>query len=117
MNEATYTGTCHCGAVRFRVITDLSAAGRCNCSYCKRRGSILHQVPADNFILDTGEDNLSTYGNRDFSKHFFCSTCGIHCFTRSHFEEHEFVVVNLGCLDDVDYDNLNPPLFDGARLL
>lgn len=117
MNEATYAGNCHCGAVRFEVATDLSNPGRCNCSFCRRRGTVLQQVPPEKFHLSAGEDSLSKYGNREFSKHYFCRVCGIHCFTKAHLEDKNFVVVNLGCLQGVEIEQLEPQLFDGARLL
>jgi len=30
----TYTGGCHCGAVRYRVTAKLESAITCNCSIC-----------------------------------------------------------------------------------
>lgn len=36
------SGACHSGAVRFRarLPNGLNDAGRCNCSYCRRRGAV-----------------------------------------------------------------------------
>ena len=117
----TYTGHCHCGAVQFEVDTDLSGPFRCNCSFCSRRGTTIEIVPATRFRLISSENALTKYGKRDFSKHFFCRTCGIQCFTRltvnMKLENEPSVGVNLGCLDGVDLSTFEAQLFDGAHAL
>jgi hypothetical protein len=112
----TYAGHCHCGSVTFEVDTDFAGLFRCNCSFCARRGAVVDKVPAASFRLVKGEASLGRYGNRDFSKHFFCSTCGIQCFTRITREAEESVAVNVGCLEGVE-GLPEPRLFDGANLL
>ncbi len=117
----TYSGHCHCGAVHFEVDTDVSAPFRCNCSLCVRRGTTIEIVPASQFRLISGEAALTRYGSREFSKHYFCRTCGIQCFTRltvnMKLENEPSVGVNLGCLDGADVESLTPALFDGAHAL
>ena len=113
----TYEGTCHCGSVEFRVESDLANPVRCNCSFCVRRGALLKKVPADQFELTKGDEFLSVYGNRDFSDHFFCKICGIHTFTRITHDDSRSVVVSLACLGDVDIDEFEVRIFDGATLL
>jgi hypothetical protein len=36
----TYTGGCHCGAVRFEVDVEEHRAVECNCSICTKKGFI-----------------------------------------------------------------------------
>lgn len=117
----TYKGSCHCGAVQFEVDTDLSGAFRCNCSLCTRRSTAIEIVPATQFKLLQGEAALTQYGKRDFSKHFFCSTCGIQCFTRLavnlKLEPVPSIGVNIGCLEGADLGKRELPVFDGAHML
>lgn len=112
-----YHGNCHCGAVQFDVNADLDTSMKCNCSFCIRRGSTLLRVDPEEFQLTSPESALGVYGNREFSDHYFCKTCGIHCFTRISRETGNAVVVNAGCLQGVDAYALTPTLFDGANKL
>jgi hypothetical protein len=113
----TYSGRCHCGAIGFEVDADFAELFRCNCSFCTRRAAVMHKVPATRFRVVKGEESLVRYGNRDFSKHFFCGTCGIQCFTRITRGTEESVALNVGCLEGVDRELPEPRLFDGANLL
>lgn len=112
-----YSGRCHCGAVTFEVETDFENLFRCNCSFCARRGAVMDKIPVTRFRVIKGEKNLGRYGKRDFSKHFFCATCGIHCFTRISRGADESVAVNVGCLEGLERELPEPRLFDGAKLL
>lgn len=40
-----FEGSCHCGAVRFEVETELDHVRICDCSICRRRGALNHRVP------------------------------------------------------------------------
>lgn len=112
-----YSGACHCGKVRFEVDTDLSDPVRCNCSFCVKRGALLQRVLAPAFSLQGGEDELTRYGERSFSDHYFCKHCGVHVFTRLVRKGEQNVVVNLACLDGLDISSIEPRVFDGANLL
>lgn len=74
-------------------------------------------MPAENFVLVNGRDLLREYGNRSFSRHFFCSRCGVHAFTRSTRKGEDAVIVNIACIEGVDPMDYSPRLFDGAALL
>jgi hypothetical protein len=112
------TGGCHCGRVRYEVETDLAQVISCNCSICSKTGSWLTFVPAANFKLVSGGDNLTDYQfNKKIIHHLFCSTCGIRSFARgSGPGDQEMVAVNVRCLDDVDLAAISPALFDGKSL-
>ena len=112
-----HSGRCHCGGVQIETVTDLASPFRCNCSFCMRRGAVLQKVASEQFEILAGESQLSRYGSRDFSDHFFCGRCGIHVFTRITRDNEVSVAVNLACLDGIDLAKLTPRLFDGATLL
>ncbi|ODT48299.1 MAG: hypothetical protein ABS74_19290 [Pelagibacterium sp. SCN 63-126] len=104
MTEAqNYDGACHCGAVRFSVQTDLSSPADCNCSRCRRLGWVMQSVPASQFQLQTGEDNLTLYRfNTEMIDHLFCKTCGIESFARgSDGQGNQLVMININCLEGV----------------
>lgn len=116
MNPTTYHGSCHCGAVRFTANADLAHAITCNCSMCRRAGSILAFVPAADFNLETSEDALTDYQfNKKVIHHLFCKTCGIKAFGRGKGPDgSDMVAINVRCLDGVDLDALKPHAYDGA---
>ena len=61
-NKKTYAGSCHCGAVQFRVTADLAAgAGRCNCSICTKVAQTGGIVKPEASQLVSSEDALSSY--------------------------------------------------------
>ncbi len=103
-----YTGTCHCGAVAFRVTLDEGLTGlrRCNCSLCRRKGVIMGTVPKDQLEVLRGEDKLTLYQwNTKIARHYFCSICGIY----THHQRRTDPTIcgfNLGCLDEVDPSTL-----------
>lgn len=111
----TYSGSCHCGAVRFQSDIDLSAGTtKCNCSICAKARAWFALVKAPQFRLLAGADALTEYQWTPPSKpapflHYtFCSRCGIRCFG---WGEHEsfggkFYFVSIAALDDVDTDEL-----------
>lgn len=103
-----YSGGCHCGAVRYEVETDLAQVMECNCSYCRKQGWLLTFVPAAQFTLLSGEENLQEYRfNKKHIEHLFCKTCGISSFSRGKDQEGNLTfAVNVRCLDDLDLSTL-----------
>ena len=121
----TRHGSCHCGAVKFSCDIDLAPAGqrspqrrpgewyastlRCNCSFCGKTRMWKSHVPAEDFRLSSGADNLSHYrfgaGGID---HTFCKTCGVYAFVSASEPAMggDFCCINVACLDDVTPDEL-----------
>lgn len=95
-----YSGSCHCGAVRFEVdAPDEIEAEDCNCSICRRSGYLHLIVPRSRFRLLSGEDMLSTYAfNTGVARHTFCRTCGIKPFYTPR-SNPDGVDVNVRCLE------------------
>lgn len=111
-----YHGSCQCGAVSFEVNVDLDHAITCNCSRCKKLGSVLSFTPRDQFTLLSGEDHLTEYlFNKKQIQHLFCSDCGIESFAYGQAPDGKaMVAVNANCLDGVDPRALKPHQHDGA---
>ena len=42
--KKTYSGSCHCGKVRFDVDMNLDHVRVCDCTVCKKRGALNHRV-------------------------------------------------------------------------
>jgi hypothetical protein len=112
----THRGGCHCGKVRFEVeaAADIEA-DRCNCSICRKSGFLHLIVPAADFRLLHGEEELSEYRfNTRTARHLFCRHCGIKSFyvPRSH---PDGVSVNVNCLDMNTVRSVREAPFDGAH--
>ncbi|MEX0960139.1 MAG: GFA family protein [Burkholderiales bacterium] len=110
----TYTGGCHCGAVRYEVdAEDPVEALECNCSICIRAGFQHLIVPKSRFRLLQGEANIATYTfNTGVAKHLFCKTCGVKSFYVPRSNPDGFSV-NVRCLDGYPDLPLKLGSFDG----
>jgi hypothetical protein len=111
-------GSCHCGAVRFRVqlLNGFESARRCNCSYCRMRGAVIVVADAGGVEIVEGQEALASYRfNTRTAEHFFCSRCGIatHLQRRS---DPSRPGVNVACLDGVSpFDFRDVPVIDGLH--
>lgn len=116
-DKKSYVGSCHCGNVRYTVEADLSGdLITCNCSICRRSGTILTFVPAMQFKLEKGDDALTDYQfNKRQIHHLFCSTCGVRSFARGAMPDGTpMAAINVRCLEGVDLNALSTKEWDGA---
>jgi hypothetical protein len=114
-----YSGGCQCGKVRYEVSMDIAEVISCNCSRCRRLGSLLAFAPATSFKLLSGATDLTSYEfNRHMIEHRFCTTCGIQSFAigRNPKTGAEMAAINVRCLDDVDADAFKVRKVDGKSL-
>jgi hypothetical protein len=118
MPPEKHSGSCQCGAVAFDVNIDLSSTLTCNCSRCRRLGTILAFAPWEEFTLKQGEDATTTYKfNKDLIDHKFCKTCGVQSYARGVMPDGKMIAaVNVRCLDGVDLESLTPKRVDGASV-
>jgi hypothetical protein len=115
----TYTGGCHCGAVRYEVKTDLGQVMQCNCSHCDIKSMLLSFVPTDQFRLTAGRiEELSKYHfNKKRIDHLFCPKCGVESFALGKKPDGSPVVaLNVRCFDGVDVSKLTLTPFDGKSV-
>jgi hypothetical protein len=115
----TYSGACHCGAVRYEVtMAPPAKAFACNCSICSRAGYLLAFLPADAVRLLAGESEQTDYQfGKKHIHHLFCRTCGVRCFSRGLDKKgNATFAVNLRCLKGLDPTKLPVESFDGASL-
>jgi len=98
----TYTGTCHCGAVRFEIDTDFPELTMCDCSICRRKNALMVKVHENQFRLLAGEDFLTEYRfHTQTARHFFCKVCGIYPFHRKRVT-HDYFGINVHCLHEFE---------------
>ena len=119
--KKNYTGSCHCGAVRFECDLDLAAGtSRCNCSFCRKNRFWMAIAKGDAFRLLAGADQLVDYQHTPpgkaspFLHLLFCGRCGVRPFSKGGYLPAlgaEFHAINLACLDDATTEELaNAPV-------
>jgi hypothetical protein len=99
-----HKASCHCGSVvlELELPDGIVNPRRCDCSMCRRRGTIVASVPLAGVRVIKGENALRLYQfNTKTAKHYFCSNCGIytHHQRRSNPSEYGY---NVGCLEGVN---------------
>lgn len=97
-----HQGSCHCGAVRFRIDATIGELTTCDCSLCTMRNALMAKVPEAALEVIDGEAQLTLYQwNTHRAKHYFCARCGIYVFHRKRAAPDHFGV-NVFCLEGFD---------------
>jgi hypothetical protein len=116
VEPVTYSGSCHCGAVRFEVDSDAQEMTTCDCSLCTRKNALMIKVPETGLRILAGEEMLGSYRwNTMRADHHFCMRCGIYTFHRKRADPHSFGV-NVFCLDGFDISALPTRATDGIGM-
>lgn len=111
-----FTGSCHCGAVRFRVDWAIAELTTCDCSICVKRNAVMAKVPEQALAVVDGEEMLTLYEwNTRTAKHYFCSGCGIYVFHRKRAAPEHFGV-NVFCLEGFDAAAITVRATEGANM-
>jgi hypothetical protein len=110
------TGTCHCGAIRFKVETEVSEVTTCDCSLCAMRNAVMVKVPENALTVIEGQAELTLYQwNTRRAKHYFCRRCGIYVFHRKRAAPDHFGV-NVFCLENFDPASVPMRATVGAKM-
>lgn len=114
-----YSGSCHCGSVRFTFeALEIDDAMRCDCSICARKGAVLSSmvIPPEQMEISGEEGVLSIYQFGTMTaRHHFCNRCGIHTFVETRLNPGHYRI-NLGCVDELDALRLPEQIYDGKSL-
>jgi len=115
-----YSGSCHCGAIRFSYEGEEITAGlRCTCSICSRKGTMMstEAIPLEALKVEASPEDLGLYQfDSGIAKHYFCRRCGIYTHNEM-LRKPGHCRVNLGCIDDLDTSAFEVTVFDGKNLL
>ena len=114
-----YEGSCHCGRIAFAFEADEAITGAlaCNCSICRRRGSLLWFGPRAAFTLKSDRADLESYRfNNGHIDHHHCRVCGVAPFSEAVDPRSGVptVAINLRCVPAVDLHALEITHYDGA---
>lgn len=75
-----WTGSCACGAVRYRLASTPFDAGWCHCRTCQRNpGSpamAFASVPVTDFVFTTGAEAVGRFASSETGHRLFCTRCG-----------------------------------------
>ncbi|AHY56245.1 hypothetical protein ACVIW2_006253 [Bradyrhizobium huanghuaihaiense] len=123
----TYTGSCHCGTVRFEIDADIDHVRVCDCSICSKRGALIYRVAEGDFRLLTPLQELSVYRWGLFTAaDYFCPVCGILPFRKpsqptaaereAGIRPFDGWAVNVRCLKDFDPFSVPVRQIHGSRL-
>jgi hypothetical protein len=112
----TFAGSCHCGAVRFRVESEITELTTCDCSLCVKRNALMAKIPEQALVVLAGENMLTLYEwNTRRAKHFFCRGCGIYVFHRKRAAPDHYGV-NAFCLEGLDVGSMPVRATEGANM-
>ncbi len=99
---------CHCGEVEIQINLrdNIDKLMRCNCSMCKRKGTMVTTINKEDLKIVKGKDKIKTYQfNTGVAKHHFCSECGIHTHNLRRSNPNTFGI-NVGCIDEIENNKL-----------
>ena len=110
---------CHCGQVEIEV--KIPEEGfkkfmRCNCSLCKRKGTIMSPIPKDSLKVVKGQEHLKLYQyHTKVAEHYFCKNCGIYTHHRMRSNPDMFGI-NVACVEDINpFELKNIAINDGKN--
>ena len=109
-------GSCHCGAVSFRLEAHRDFLTECNCSICRRYAALWLHCDRKDIELNAPEGATRTYEwNERLLAFHSCRTCG--CITHWSSTQKEYpddMAVNCRLAEPEDLVGIRIRRFDGA---
>ncbi|MEP5569735.1 MAG: GFA family protein [Halioglobus sp.] len=110
------TGSCHCGAISFELDDQPEWLTQCNCSICRRLGTVWAHASVDKVKVQ-GDPDASlayTWGDKELAFHT-CKNCG----STTHWvacepKEDAVMAVNTRLVDPEQIAEIRVRQFDGA---
>jgi len=108
--------SCHCGAVRMEISEAPATVTDCNCSICRRLGTLWAYYRPEQVTRSGGATDIYMWGDRDIEFHR-CRVCG--CIT--HWEaadkaKADRMGVNARLMEIESFDGIAIRKFDGASM-
>ncbi|MGH8386401.1 MAG: GFA family protein [Pseudomonas sp.] len=102
--DVLYQGSCLCGAITYRVTSELKAVTHCHCSKCQKgHGAAFAtyaSVPASALSILTGAETIKGYASSEGMLRQFCSNCGSSMFwSDSKGAFSQWISIAVGTLD------------------
>lgn len=102
--QPQHRASCHCGGVVLALDLPHGVVDprRCDCSYCRRRGTIVAAVPKNGLHVLQGAQQLRLYQfGTTVARHYFCRECGIHTHHQRRSDPTQYGY-NVACLEGVN---------------
>lgn len=113
---ARYSGSCHCGAVRFEIEAEPTEMTTCDCTLCVKKNALMIRIAQSALTITAGTADVATFQwNTGVARHHFCKRCGIYTFHRKRADPASFGV-NVFCLDGFDRSQIPTRATDGIAM-
>ena len=111
--------SCHCGEVQGEIQLPkegLKTKRRCNCTLCKRKGTVMTFVEVKDLQIKSGSEQLTKYQyHTKVAEHYFCKICGIYTHHNPRINP-AMTGFNVGCIDEINtFDLKEIPVNDGQN--
>mgnify|MGYP000291855781 CR=1 FL=1 len=117
MTENIIESSCHCGALKLQINAEApSSLTTCNCSVCKRYGSIHAYFHPSNVKVIAKANSIQEYSWGDKALTFIrCRNCGCYSHWRSLDSSYkDRMGVNARLFTNLEIDKIPARRFDGA---
>ncbi|WP_083251100.1 GFA family protein [Acidihalobacter yilgarnensis] len=79
----SYSGSCFCGEVRYKINSEILNAVNCHCAFCRSHSGAAFSTyavfPQASLEITKGEDKLTCF-QADEGRKYFCGVCGTPVF-------------------------------------